>query len=516
MARLSTEAKLGLFVLLGIVLLAYLSLSVGQWDWFGGRGYDIHATFHSVAGLKKDVPVEIAGVEVGRVSDINLIDSKARVTMHIKDGVKIPADSAAVIQTKGVLGEKYVEIIPPSSVPGDLAATDPPAGPGKRYVQPGGELKNTRSAADLDRLLRTIGDVAEDIRSVSRSLSGSLSGPQGEENLRVIIANIRDMTTNLNEAVADNKTAFREMIRNFAYFSQDLRQLTAQNRGTVNETLANLHEASGQLQRAMAAIERLAQNVEQGKGVLGTLTADKDAGENIEATIASLRDITQKVDEGKGTLGKLINDETTIAGLNKTIDNFARYQQKFEDFKTFLGFRGEYLTRGGDGKGYLSLRVQPKEDKYYLLEILRDPGFTTTSKEVVTTTDTPPGTTVVQRTEKKKKDEIKFSLELAKRLRNLVVRGGIIESTGGAGLDYCFLDDHLRLSLEAFDFGRDGGAHLKAYANYNFLKYFYLTAGYDDFTSSSRSSPLIGAGVTFLDDDIKYLLTGAPVSFSTK
>lgn len=510
MARMSTEAKLGLFVLLGIILLAYMSLRVGQWEWFT-RGYEIKATFDSVAGLKRDVPVEIAGVEVGRVSKIRLKGSKAEVVMQISPEVAIPADSSAVIQTKGVLGEKYIEIIPPKPL---LGAAPASARKETRYLEPGGEIEHTRSAADIDRLLRTMGDMSEDVRKVTNSLGKVIGGPEGEQNLREIVENIREATRNMNEALTENRTQFREIMDNFASFSADLRELSAENRGRVSDTLENLSEASAQLERTMSAVERLANDVEQGKGVMGKLVSDQKTAEDLDTTLASLRDISQKINEGKGTLGKLVNDETTVTQLNKTLESFGDYQQKFEDFKTYVGFRGEWLTDMDEGKGYLTLRVQPKKDKYYELAILRDPGLTESTRSRTTTTTDGASTTTTR--VGAEEDELKFSLQVAKRFYDLVVRGGILESSAGLGFDYYLLGDNLRLSVEAFDFGRDEGTHYKAYANFNFLKYFFITAGYDDFGVGSRRTPLVGGGLNFLDDDIKYLLTGAPVAISAQ
>ena len=101
---------------------------------------------------------------------------------------------------------------------------------------------------------------------------------------------------------------------------------------------------------------------------------------------------------------------------------------------------------------------------------------------------------------------------VAKRYENLVFRSGIIESTGGVGLDYYLFDDRLKLSFEAFDFDTDKETHLKGCADFGFFKYLYVTAGFDDFISDEgRSSFFVGAGLRFEDDDIKYLLTSAPI-----
>ncbi len=113
---------------------------------------------------------------------------------------------------------------------------------------------------------------------------------------------------------------------------------------------------------------------------------------------------------------------------------------------------------------------------------------------------------------KSERDRLKFNAQIAKRYQDLVLRGGIIESSGGVGLDYYLFDDRLKLTLQAFDFDIDRRAHLKAGVDLSFFKYLYLTAGYDDFISDEgMSSFFVGAGLVFTDDDIKYLLISAPV-----
>ncbi|MBI5344689.1 MAG: hypothetical protein HZB83_05040 [Deltaproteobacteria bacterium] len=96
---------------------------------------------------------------------------------------------------------------------------------------------------------------------------------------------------------------------------------------------------------------------------------------------------------------------------------------------------------------------------------------------------------------------------------DLTLRGGIIESTGGAGIDYYLLKNRLKLSLEAFDFNQRGNPRMKAGGTVYLNKFFYLTAGYDDFASKEGlSSAFIGLGLQFEDEDIKYLFGSIPIS----
>ena len=134
------------------------------------------------------------------------------------------------------------------------------------------------------------------------------------------------------------------------------------------------------------------------------------------------------------------------------------YLEKQETFRTYLDYRGEYLFEDEALKSYISLRIQPREDKYYLLQVIDDPAGKRKVTESVTEIN---GETVVVYQEKIDYDDLKFSAQVAKRYYDFVLRGGLLESTGGFGFDYYFLDDKLLMSLEAFDFSLDRNPHLK-------------------------------------------------------
>ena len=96
--RLSTEAKVGLFVLVGLLILGYMSFRVGQQGIGLKKGYVVEAVFDNVAGLNKDASVQIAGVEVGRVESIKLRDGKAVIQMRITPDVKLEKDVRAAVK----------------------------------------------------------------------------------------------------------------------------------------------------------------------------------------------------------------------------------------------------------------------------------------------------------------------------------------------------------------------------------------------------------------------------------
>ncbi len=138
MKRFTMETAVGLFVVVGIASLAYLAIKLGKLEVIGSRGYTVLAEFDSVAGLKNGAVVEIAGVEVGRVINIDLKNYRAVVAMSIDPGVKLQDDAIVSIRTKGLIGEKYVRITPGAS---------------DKLVQPGGKLRDTEDPVDMEQLI---------------------------------------------------------------------------------------------------------------------------------------------------------------------------------------------------------------------------------------------------------------------------------------------------------------------------------------------------------------------------
>jgi phospholipid/cholesterol/gamma-HCH transport system substrate-binding protein len=138
MKKFDLELAVGLFMIAGIVCLGYLSIKLGRLEIVGGKGYEIQAFFANSGGLKTGSSVVIAGVDVGRVKDVALDDYEARVVMWVSSDVRITDDSMASIKTKGLIGEKFVEIT---------------VGGSEKILKPGGRIRDTESAVDLEQLI---------------------------------------------------------------------------------------------------------------------------------------------------------------------------------------------------------------------------------------------------------------------------------------------------------------------------------------------------------------------------
>ena len=141
MKRATLETIVGIFVFIGLLCLAYLSIKLGKMEMFGGDYYKVYADFDSVSGLKSGAAVEVAGVAVGKVGRI-ILDPKngnrARVYLQIKGGVKLQDDVIAAVRTSGIIGDKFIQVKPGGS---------------EKILADGGRIRETESAVDLEELL---------------------------------------------------------------------------------------------------------------------------------------------------------------------------------------------------------------------------------------------------------------------------------------------------------------------------------------------------------------------------
>ena len=486
MIKLSPEAKVGLFVIIGVVLLVVMSLRVSGVKIGRGKAYVITVKFDNVAGLDLDAPVLIGGVEVGRVKEILLDDFQAKLILKIHPQAVIADDFTAMIRTKGLLGEKYVALVPGSK----------DASPLKH----GGEITRTATYTDPERLATQLSEIADDVKDVTKSLSKVLGGEKGEATLRNIFQNIETTITNLNNTViAINKTfskneeKFGSMVNNLEAFSQvlnksgtqiakkletvtvSLDEIINENRVNLKESLANLRVASIKFQDTLDSLQRVVPQFEE--------------------TFASLGSIAEKIDRGEGTIGKLVNDEETVDVLNETLTGLNSFIAKTEKFKTFVGFKSEFLFDSTEAKGFFSLTLRPTPNKFYFVEVIDNPRDRKKFDKQGGTGDL---------------DEIRYSVQIGGKFDALTIRGGLLESTGGIGIDYSLLRDRLKLTFEASDFDEDRGPYLKAGATYDVNRYFFITGGYDDFISEQGlESVYLGLGLRFEDEDLRDLLINA-------
>jgi phospholipid/cholesterol/gamma-HCH transport system substrate-binding protein len=138
MEKAKLEFIVGIFVLVGILCLGYLSIKLGKLELIGGNVYEVVAQFNTASGLKPGSTIEIAGVEVGRVRGILLKEDRATVTLAVNNEIKLYTDTIASIKTRGIIGEKFLALSP---------------GGGGDPLKPGDTIRDTESGLDLEELV---------------------------------------------------------------------------------------------------------------------------------------------------------------------------------------------------------------------------------------------------------------------------------------------------------------------------------------------------------------------------
>jgi phospholipid/cholesterol/gamma-HCH transport system substrate-binding protein len=295
---MTTEFKVGVVVLIGIAILFYMSFRVGKYGaWSEGKGYTVTAHFKNIAGLDTKSPVQVAGVEVGRVQTISLDGDRAKASLLIREGIKIPTDSKIAIKSFGILGDKYLEIA---------------VGQSTTYLKNGEEMKNVVSYADYDEIFQNVSTAARNIGDTMEQFKG-IVGQKEKENLKESLANIK---------VASGE--FKDMV--------------VQNKGEVNRIVTNVANASTKLgpmadkaDTTLTQINTIVQDVGEGKGTLGKLVKDDKLYDDAKEMVASLKNVSSDIEQGKGTLGKLVKDDSLYVEAKETMKNVNQFTGDLKD-----------------------------------------------------------------------------------------------------------------------------------------------------------------------------------------
>ena len=470
---MNTAAKVGAFFLVVLAIVALFIWKIE--DLRVGRGPSRHVTvqFKDVAGLNEKTAVRVAGVRV---------EGKALVDIDLDRDVALRQGASASIESLGLLGEKYVEL-----VPGPFGAQPLP----DNAVIVGG------IPVSFDEITKLARDIGTDVKEITQSLKESIGGPGGEERLENIVENMRAISEQVRAMVEANRGGVDATVANFREFSLAMRelvekvdQLVVANQGNVNEGLSNIREISGKLDTTADNLNQITGRIKEGEGTVGKLVQSDETHKNLNDALVAVK-------EG-------------VAGLNKAIGAVGK-------MKIDLGMRSEYLPSLSKGKAYFTLDLDPTTSpRFYRVELSSQPFGKRKNTTTIESTTFPDGHTEQTITDtEERKDEFAISALFGYRWRDWVIRAGLLESRGGAGVDYVALKDRLRFSADVWDFNRPGdfAAHAKLTGRYYLSPSVFVTGGWDDFLNRKRESDSVffGAGLRWSDDDIKYLLGSIPL-----
>ena len=453
----TAEFRVGLLVTVVLVLLGVMVLQVSEDPTMHGRTRRAFFRVRDATGLIKSSPVKMAGIPIGIIKSIQLEDGIAKVEIVVRKEIPLNQESSAEIRANGILGDRYVEVLSPNPAAEPLAE--------------GGEIQRVKSAGSMDQMMTEIGKVTQNLNDVAESLKAATTG-SGSTN-----------------------TPLGRIVGNIEVVTSDLREFTHDNKGKISQIVDNLHATTETLDDLI--------NDPSEDGFRAGWTSAVKSLKKFDHSMQNIQEITDKVNSGKGTIGQLINDDQTITELNSAVTGVNQMLGTATKIQTNLDFHSEYLAANNLYKTYLGLRIQPGLDRYYEVQIVDDP------KGVVETTrtETTSSATGVQPTidEKKTfKNRVKFTALFAKNFYDFTVKGGLIESSGGIGIDYHFLRRKFRFSTEAFDVN-DSAVRLRSSLRYSLVRGVYVVGGADDYLTKNTTS-YFGAGLDLTNDDLKALL----------
>jgi phospholipid/cholesterol/gamma-HCH transport system substrate-binding protein len=334
--------RAGLFVALALTIFALVVLLIGKERRYFDPQVSYHAAFDNVDGLKRDSPVWLGGLEVGRVVSItfspDLGDKRIQVHIEVSSRFsdRIRADSVARLASRGVLGDKAVDV--------SLGSAGAPKTP------PGGELK-TGSSGDLSSLLKASGEIVDNAVQISRDLKRATS-EYTDPQMRKDLASFIHSASGVMGAVEHGDGTLHALIYD-ASTKNDLRGL-----------IANASKTAKRVDHAIDQVDAILTDVRDGQGALHALVYDKKGAKAVEelgsaanelaglihdakesqngavhqlvygdargmfadlgTAAADLKRITNAIAEGQGSLGAIIKDPTVYDDLRSILGNVKR------------------------------------------------------------------------------------------------------------------------------------------------------------------------------------------------
>lgn len=277
-----TAAKLGVFTVVTAIVTVWLASIIGNFSPFTDT-YQVKAEFSDATGLLVGDVVKAAGVDVGRVQDIELVDGLAIVTMELEEGAEIPSDVTAHIKFRNLIGQRMIQFVQDGEGAGLLAGGD-------KIL-----LADTDPAFDLTVLFNGLRPLIRstnprDINIVSQAVSQALEGRTRD------VANFLDNVAVISNSLASKDEELGSLLSNVNVVTEDLAGRDAQ----LRVTLADINDFFGDLDETRAELDQALVTLDEAAGRLRRMVARND--ENIKVELRDLSIILDAVDDQRADL----------------------------------------------------------------------------------------------------------------------------------------------------------------------------------------------------------------------
>ena len=289
MEKSNQEIKVGVFVLVGLVLLAVLLIQFSKGTSIFRGTYELRLHASNVGGLKERAAVLLAGVQVGSVSGIELAADGKSVTilLRIYKTDRIYHDARFVIQQSGFLGDQYVAIIPTENqLPFWTNGAD------VECEAPFNLQETARAAAGfiqrIDETAKKLDAAVTDVRRLVLNEQTLTNFADTIDNLRTISEQATATVTNLNTLVTANGTQIDLAVSNVVFFSQDLIHLSEDAHGLISTNSTEISTAVRNIESSTETLKKLTDDLQSGNGLAGTLLKNEQLSTNVQAVAANL------------------------------------------------------------------------------------------------------------------------------------------------------------------------------------------------------------------------------------
>ena len=451
------EFKVGLLALASLISIAYMSLKVTS----NQSGFGDYVTYRTIikdaAGIFPKTPIRVAGINAGRIKEIELSGNTALVTFEILERVQVKKDAKLRIKSVGFLGDKYLDIV---------------LGQDSDILNEGSLIK-AQEGASLDKIIEDGSELVVEMKEIMKGIRSSVA-PEGE---RPPIGEILKETNRI--------------LSNTREVSETLRKLISGNEDRLDEIVQNVNELTYALNDEFDLNDPLS-----------TRSKLRSVLDNADLLSANLKEITDNIKIGKGSLGRFVSDDRIADEVTTTLSGLNRIVNRFDLIRTEVGvFSGYNDAEGADTRAIV--KIFPSPERFYLFGLSSSEFGPALEKETTTTTG---GVETISTEIEREQDVFRFDAQIGRKVQNLAFRGGIIESTGGFGIDYFFDSDKVSLTLEMFDYRKNLGPNVRLRGDLRIWNVFFARVMAEDLANDSRNYSLL-AGLKFNDEDLRGLIS---------
>lgn len=309
-----SELKIGVIAVVAIVLAVVLIVAVGGATGFSWQRYTLKTTFDNVNGLKSGAVVRVAGVEVGKVTDVDFAGAAVQVTLSVKKDMqsRITTDSRATIGSLSLLGEPIIDISPASS---------------GRPLKDGDSIESGKAGAQMSDVTTTanatlgqMNALLTDIRGGKGTVGKLFTDEELYREVNAFVTSAAALTTAINKGqgtlgkIAKDPQMYNELNKAAANLDEMTRRINA-GEGSLGQLLKDDRFAKS-LTSATTSFADVAARLNRSDNTMGKLLTDKEVYDRFNTILNHLQDLTNSLEQGQGTAGQLLHDKQLYDNMN--------------------------------------------------------------------------------------------------------------------------------------------------------------------------------------------------------